>query len=429
MKTLKIVPIVVITLMCICLVFAQTPNPSIVTKNVPGYGDVTITIKSHNPSLLELLFGNIFSIYFEQSSAQVGEQVGITGSLSRISGICSLDRWELYIVKNGVETSIGDFNNDYNDYGNCNLEVYAAWAAGSTGTYSLRQKYKWTTSTSTGTEEGTNTVVVTSATGTCDWTSWMTFNSITNGVVQYKSYSGTGDCNQDDQYRTSCNSGYYCSGTTSQLCDGINTCILNQACTPSWTCGDYSACYGGTQTRACTDSNNCGVTTGRPELQKSCSNDNGTNPSLLNQDSKTFSELTSLNSIDLSKSICFSNSDCKAREGYIITCDKEVGTKLLSDKIANDCNGVIDAMTGNIPIISGFISKSACLLPTTAVSVIITAMDVAGYKPGVCKAESTGLGKYWDILLESLYKLGIPSNWILPGIVITIVIILLIIFK
>ena len=42
------------------------------------------------------------------------------------------------------------------------------------------------------------------------------------------------------------------------------------SCTESWTCGSWSVCSGGTQTRTCTDSNSCGTTTSRPALSQTC---------------------------------------------------------------------------------------------------------------------------------------------------------------
>jgi len=44
----------------------------------------------------------------------------------------------------------------------------------------------------------------------------------------------------------------------------------NNACTESWTCSNWSICNGGTQTRTCTDSNNCGTTNNKPSLSKAC---------------------------------------------------------------------------------------------------------------------------------------------------------------
>jgi len=42
------------------------------------------------------------------------------------------------------------------------------------------------------------------------------------------------------------------------------------ACTESWSCTAWSACSGGTQTRACTDTNSCGTTTSKPTVSQSC---------------------------------------------------------------------------------------------------------------------------------------------------------------
>jgi len=42
-------------------------------------------------------------------------------------------------------------------------------------------------------------------------------------------------------------------------------------CTPEWQCTGWSECSAsGTQTRTCTDKNNCGVTTGKPAESQSC---------------------------------------------------------------------------------------------------------------------------------------------------------------
>jgi len=43
-------------------------------------------------------------------------------------------------------------------------------------------------------------------------------------------------------------------------------------CTPSWQCTTWTACsQAGTQTRTCTDKNNCGTTTGKPVEIQTCS--------------------------------------------------------------------------------------------------------------------------------------------------------------
>ena len=42
------------------------------------------------------------------------------------------------------------------------------------------------------------------------------------------------------------------------------------SCTENWTCGDWSACNNGTQTRVCTDQNSCNTTINEPALSQSC---------------------------------------------------------------------------------------------------------------------------------------------------------------
>ena len=46
--------------------------------------------------------------------------------------------------------------------------------------------------------------------------------------------------------------------------------IGEEECTESWSCTSYSTCSGGTQTRTCTDSNNCGTENSKPSESQSC---------------------------------------------------------------------------------------------------------------------------------------------------------------
>jgi len=43
-----------------------------------------------------------------------------------------------------------------------------------------------------------------------------------------------------------------------------------EACIENWDCTDWSACVDGSQTRTCTDSNNCGTTINKPGESRSC---------------------------------------------------------------------------------------------------------------------------------------------------------------
>jgi len=60
-------------------------------------------------------------------------------------------------------------------------------------------------------------------------------------------------------------------------CDAVNNCNTSgtynftTSCTESWSCGVWSACASGLQTRTCTDSNNCGTTTNKPSESQTCS--------------------------------------------------------------------------------------------------------------------------------------------------------------
>jgi hypothetical protein len=43
-----------------------------------------------------------------------------------------------------------------------------------------------------------------------------------------------------------------------------------KTCTPAWSCGDWSECVASKQSRICTDSNSCGVSTGKPSESQTC---------------------------------------------------------------------------------------------------------------------------------------------------------------
>lgn len=51
----------------------------------------------------------------------------------------------------------------------------------------------------------------------------------------------------------------------------INKTSQQTSCTPNWSCTAWSVCSStGTQTRTCTDSNSCGITSGKPDEIQSC---------------------------------------------------------------------------------------------------------------------------------------------------------------
>jgi len=51
--------------------------------------------------------------------------------------------------------------------------------------------------------------------------------------------------------------------------------LLSLNCEEDWTCGVWGTCTASSQSRTCTDSNNCGTTYSRPDLTQSCTSDDG----------------------------------------------------------------------------------------------------------------------------------------------------------
>jgi len=93
-------------------------------------------------------------------------------------------------------------------------------------------------------------------------------------------------CNEDNEYLVSCPGNkdqfdcsisgdkYVVSGLSNsgvEETDGVNNGGTDDDCTPSWSCGAWSTCSGGTQTRTCTDSESCGTTQNKPAVSQSCS--------------------------------------------------------------------------------------------------------------------------------------------------------------
>lgn len=92
-------------------------------------------------------------------------------------------------------------------------------------------------------------------------------------------YGSWGTCSGGQQTRTATDSND--CGTTSNRQTLSRTCG-GSGCTPNWNCGDYpSECpSSGTETRTCTDSNNCG-TTDRPTESRTCKESEKSNTLLI----------------------------------------------------------------------------------------------------------------------------------------------------
>ena len=88
--------------------------------------------------------------------------------------------------------------------------------------------------------------------------------------------SDTIETKEDSCYDSNTLKEYYCdsfadyilytcpNGCEAGACKGVTTC------TPSWQTGAWSTCVNNQQTRTVTDSNNCGVATGKPDVTQTC---------------------------------------------------------------------------------------------------------------------------------------------------------------
>ncbi|MBW3015359.1 S8 family serine peptidase [Candidatus Woesearchaeota archaeon] len=81
-------------------------------------------------------------------------------------------------------------------------------------------------------------------------------------------------CSSADETKLTCpgtSGAYTCTlGDNIYIISGLSNSAVREQCIESWSCGDWSSCDGSTQTRTCTDANNCGTTYDRPALSQSC---------------------------------------------------------------------------------------------------------------------------------------------------------------
>ena len=80
------------------------------------------------------------------------------------------------------------------------------------------------------------------------------------------------ECDDLDGVPENCRTGYSGSYWCDDVCELQNDCTRDGGggCTESWSCGTWSECIDGLQTRICTDAHSCGTTAYRPPLSQNC---------------------------------------------------------------------------------------------------------------------------------------------------------------
>jgi len=90
------------------------------------------------------------------------------------------------------------------------------------------------------------------------------------------------ECSEDNEYLMDCpdteefsGNTYACSLNNSIISvSGLKNSAVRETilsdCTPNWTCTDWGGCFNSTRSRICTDSNQCGINTGKPNITESC---------------------------------------------------------------------------------------------------------------------------------------------------------------
>jgi len=95
---------------------------------------------------------------------------------------------------------------------------------------------------------------------TCD------FEGTASGTLSYTT-TGSGTVTGEI---VAVNSVTFVSGEKEIIGEG-NFVVQEEVCTPSWSCDSWTACVAGTQTRTCTDQNNCEILpTDKPAESQSC---------------------------------------------------------------------------------------------------------------------------------------------------------------
>ena len=76
-------------------------------------------------------------------------------------------------------------------------------------------------------------------------------------------------CSSEGSQTRTCTDANNC-GTVEQKPAEQQACVYAPSCTPKWSCTEWVACTDNSQIRTCTDSNNCGTTSEKPAEEQAC---------------------------------------------------------------------------------------------------------------------------------------------------------------
>ncbi len=104
---------------------------------------------------------------------------------------------------------------------------------------------------------------------TCNaWASCLCSNTHTRTCVDANQCGGSAGKPSESESCSHCGNGVCDCGETPSSCPGDG---CESGCTPSWSCDSWSVCdCSGQQSRSCSDSNQCGTSSGKPAVSQGC---------------------------------------------------------------------------------------------------------------------------------------------------------------
>jgi hypothetical protein len=207
-----------------------------------------ITYKVYTPSIWERLLSTfgLQQAAFGQTTAYVGDTITVYDTIPSMSQNKYVNKVVFAIYQNGKR--IGITNDVPYTHELFSKKVQVSWTAQTAGTYRIQTElalcaipglYLWNqcdTITYTGGSNNqltvSNKVIPPACTKTSGWSSWSTSENIDNGIIKKRSYTTIdSDCDSEitnNEFKTTCDSGYVISGTQDTSGSGELSCDLKE---------------------------------------------------------------------------------------------------------------------------------------------------------------------------------------------------------